>query len=259
MLQEFKASELTVKIFADRKQMGAQAAADAAITLRRLLSQQETVNVIFAAAPSQNELLEALQTEKDIEWNRINAFHMDEYIGLSPDAPQRFGNFLKTAIFDKLNFRTVNYINGDTSAVAKYADLLKIHQPDLVFMGIGENGHLAFNDPPVADFNDQELVKTVTLDEACRQQQVNDGCFPSLDEVPTHAITLTIPILLQAPYIYCVVPGQRKATAVYNTLTQPVETRYPSTILRSHSGALLYLDADSSNQIDIKKEGLCDY
>lgn len=259
MLQEFKASQLTVKVFADRKQMGAQAAADAATTLRRLLSEQETVNVIFAAAPSQNELLEALQTEKDIEWNRINAFYMDEYIGLSPDAPQRFGNFLKTAIFDKLNFHTVNYIYGDTNTVTKYADLLKTHQPDVVFMGIGENGHLAFNDPPVADFNDKELVKIVALDQACRQQQVNDGCFPSLNDVPTHAITLTIPVLLQAPYIYCVVPGPRKATAVYNTLIQPIATNYPSTILRSHSGTLLYLDADSSKQIDIKKEGPCNY
>lgn len=248
-MKEFKAGQLTVKVFATREQMGTQAATDAAATLRYLLTHQETVNVIFAAAPSQQELLEALQKEPGVAWDRINAFHMDEYINLPSDAPQRFGNFLKAAIFDKVDFRTVNYIN-DTE---RYTALLKTHTPDLVFMGIGENGHIAFNDPPVADFNDREVVKTVELDQECRQQQVNDGCFATLPDVPTHAITLTIPTLMKAPYIYCVVPGPRKATAVYNTLQQPIETRFPSTILRTHSGAVLYLDADSS----VKTGELC--
>jgi len=250
-MKEFKTGLLTVKVFATRKQMGSQAATDAAVTLRYLLTHQETVNVIFAAAPSQQELLEALQQAPGIAWNRVNAFHMDEYIGLPADAPQSFGNFLKAAIFDKVDFRTVNYIT-DTE---KYAALLKTQSPDLVLMGIGENGHIAFNDPPVADFNDPAMVKTVELDLECRQQQVNDGCFATLSEVPTHAITLTIPTLLKAPYIYCVVPGPRKATAVHNTLQQPVETRFPSTILRTHNGAILYLDADSS----AKTGELCDY
>lgn len=122
-------------------------------------------------------------------------------------------------------------------------------------MGIGENGHLAFNDPPAADFNDPLPVKIVELDEVCRQQQVNDGCFATLAAVPTHAVTLTIPSLLQAPHIFCVVPGERKATAVYDTIHQSIQPQHPSTILRNHNGATLFLDAQSSDQLSIQKNG----
>lgn len=255
MIKEFKAGKLTAKIYPDRQEMGRAAAEMAAATLRYLLGNKKEVNVIFAAAPSQNEFLEALLQEKGIEWNRVNAFHMDEYIGLPADAPQGFGNFLKHRIFDALPFHNIHYIdgNGTEAAVERYASLLQTHAADIVCMGIGENGHLAFNDPPVADFKDPQKVKIVALDEVCRQQQVNDGCFTTLEEVPAHAVTLTIPALLEAPYIFCVVPGPRKATAVYDTIHQEIQELYPSTILRNHPGAVLFLDAESSGQLSHQK------
>lgn len=235
------AAHLAVNIFEDRKQMGIHAAAVAVEKINALLALQPVVNVIFAAAPSQNEFLEALVTS-DIDWSRINAFHMDEYIGLDVSAPQGFGNFLSSRLFDRLPFKSVNYLRG-----IAYSELLDQFPVDVVCMGIGENGHIAFNDPPVADFNDPEKVKVVALDQVCRQQQVNDGCFKSIDDVPTHAVTLTIPALLKAKHIICVVPGLAKAQAVWNTLNEVVSTEYPSTILRNHPDVMLFLDQDSSS------------
>jgi len=187
---------------------------------------------------------------KDVEWGRINTFHMDEYIGLHPDAPQAFGNFLKDRIFSKLPFKSINYLNGNPADMdrecERYQNLLIQYPPDIVCLGIGENGHLAFNDPPVANFNDNKLVKEVELDLACRQQQVNDGCFTTIEEVPTHALTLTIPALLSAAYLSVVVPGPAKAQAVYNTLNAPVNELNPATILRMRRETILYLDKASS-------------
>ncbi|MFX1704876.1 glucosamine-6-phosphate deaminase [Chitinophaga sp. CC14] len=255
MIKEFKAGKLTAKIYPDRQEMGRAAAAMAATTLRYLLGNKKEVNIIFAAAPSQNEFLEALLHENGIEWNRVNAFHMDEYIGLPADAPQGFGNFLKHRIFDALPFHSIHYIDGSGTETAceKYAALLQTHPADIICMGIGENGHLAFNDPPVADFKDPQSVKIVTLDEVCRQQQVNDGCFTTLEEVPTHAVTLTIPTLLAAPYIFCVVPGPRKAAAIYDTIHRDIQEQYPATILRNHPGAILFLDEESSARLSHQK------
>jgi glucosamine-6-phosphate deaminase len=237
------------KIYANRREMGKAAAIAVAAKLRQLLSTQEEINIIFAAAPSQNEFLEALCAEDKIDWSRVNAFHMDEYIGLPADAPQGFGNFLKRRLFDLLPFRSINYIDGqnaDTACIT-YTDLLQRHPAHIVCMGIGENGHLAFNDPPVANFSDPQKVKIVELDEVCRQQQVNDASFETLSQVPTHAITLTIPALLEAPDIFCIVPGLQKAQAVYNTIHQDIKEQYPSSILRRHPGAILFMDAESSS------------
>ncbi len=229
--------------------MGESAATAVVAKINALLKVQREVNIIFAAAPSQNEFLAAFIT-KDVEWNHINAFHMDEYIGLHPDAPQAFGNFLMDRIFSKLPFKSINYLNGNAADIDKecnrYQNLLTQYPPDIVCLGIGENGHLAFNDPPVADFNDPKLVKQVELDLACRQQQVNDGCFQSLEEVPTHALTLTIPSLLSATYLSVVVPGPAKAQAVYNTLNANIDELNPATILRTHTNTVLYLDKASS-------------
>jgi glucosamine-6-phosphate deaminase len=240
---------LEIKIFDTRQLMGESAADAVTAKIAVLLKVQPEVNVIFAAAPSQNEFLSAFITKK-VEWNRINAFHMDEYIGLDVDAPQAFGNFLKERIFSKLPFKSINYLNGSAADIDKecgrYANLLIQYPPDIVCLGIGENGHLAFNDPPVANFNDSKLVKQVELDLACRQQQVNDGCFKTIEEVPTHALTLTIPALLSAAYLSTVVPGPTKARAVYNTLNEAVSELNPSTILRRHKEAILYLDKASS-------------
>lgn len=240
---------IRTRIFASRDQLGQAAATSVAETIRHLLAIQQTVNIIFAAAPSQNEFLAHLR-QQSLEWDRINAFHMDEYLGLGPDEPQSFGYYLKTHLFDHLPFQTVNLINGlahdATAECFRYAVLLEAFPTDIVCLGIGENNHLAFNDPPVADFRDPETVKVVTLDADCRQQQVNDGCFPALDKVPKQALTITIPALLTAPYLFAMVPGERKARAIANTFDQPISERYPSTILRQHPAVQLFLDRDSS-------------
>ncbi|QEM10181.1 6-phosphogluconolactonase [Mucilaginibacter rubeus] len=242
---------LNVIILADRQALGAKAAADAAVTINKLLSEKEHINIIFAAAPSQSAFLESLKNDDSVEWERINAFHMDEYLGLPADAPQSFGNFLKEAIFGHANFRSINYINGNTTDInterKRYARLLNQNPPDIVFMGIGENTHLAFNEPFQADFNDPEIIKIVTLDPVCRQQQVNDGCFKQLEDVPVKALTLTIPVLVAAKYIFCMVPGINKADAVRKTLNEPVSVEFPSTILREHHNATLYLYTQSAS------------
>jgi glucosamine-6-phosphate deaminase len=244
------ADSLTAQIYPNRQQMGTAAAAMAAQKIIELLNQQPFVNIIFAAAPSQNEFLSALIQNKTIDWRRVNAFHMDEYIGLPVNDVRTFASFLKEKIFSRLPFHTVNYINGNATDIAaeceRYGSLLKECPADIVCMGIGENGHIAFNDPPVADFNDPLPIKQVTLDAECRQQQVNDKCFGALDEVPSHAITLTIPSLMAGKYIYCMVPGEKKAKAIYNTLKAEIDEHCPATILRRHANAVLFLDEDSS-------------
>ena len=242
--------KLKVEIFATREEMGNKAGSDAADCIRKLLSEKEEVNMIFAAAPSQNETLAALINAEGIDWSSVNAFHMDEYIGLAPDAPQGFGNFLKNAIFSKLPFKSVNYIyaEGETAeeTCARYTKLIKENPIDIVCLGIGENGHIAFNDPWVADFNDKEVIKKVELDEVCRQQQVNDGCFASIDMVPKSAITLTCPVFIETPQLFCIVPAVTKANAVKRTVCGEINEECPATVLRQHPAAVLYLDGDSS-------------
>jgi glucosamine-6-phosphate deaminase len=174
---------------------------------------------------------------------------MDEYIGLG-DAPQQFGIWLKEKIFDKLPFRKVFFLNGNAEDIPaeckRYTALLKEHPLDINFMGIGENAHLAFNDPHVADFNDPYFVKVVDLDTACKQQQVNEDCFGDISEVPSYALTLTVPALLKAKYIFCMVPGHLKALAVYHTIMSGISEKYPSTILRTHADAYLFLEKKSA-------------
>ena len=256
MSVSFQKDSLQVCLFPDRRTMGISAATDAASVMRSLLLQKQELNMIFAAAPSQNEFLEALCAERDIDWKRINAFHMDEYINLPADAPQGFGYFLREKILGKLPFRSVNYMNGNCpdpeQECERYASLLRQHPVDIVLMGIGENGHIAFNDPHVARFDDPKTVKVVDLDETCRMQQVNDGCFSSIDEVPTHALTLTVPTLMSGQYLFCMVPARTKAWAVYHTINDPVSETIPATCLRTHGNAILYIDADSAEMLSGK-------
>ncbi|MBR2424994.1 MAG: glucosamine-6-phosphate deaminase [Tidjanibacter sp.] len=231
--------------------MGLGAAEEAIAFIKDLLSKQPEANIIFAAAPSQNEFLEAMASS-DIDWTRVNAFHMDEYIGLPQDAPQGFGNFLRRAIFDKVPFKSVHYLNGQIDperACCEYTQLLEENPVDVVFMGIGENGHIAFNDPHVAHFDDSSVVKVVDLDDRCRQQQVNDGCFASIDDVPTHAMTLTIPTLVKAERLFCVVPAATKAWAVNETVNGTIDEHCPASILRRHPAATLYVDSDSGSKL----------
>lgn len=240
--------KLTTHIFPDRDSMGRGAAGDGADFIRKLLQEQEYVNIIFAAAPSQNETLSHLVASEGIDWTRVRAFHMDEYIGLPKEAPQCFGNFLERAIFSKLPFKDVFYLSQYQDAETlcrEYSKLLEKYPPDIVFMGIGENAHIAFNDPHVADFHDPVKLKPVELDQTCRQQQVNDGCFASLDQVPTHAITLTIPTLTSAKRLICTVPAATKAAAAVKTMYGPISEQVPATIMRLHDNATMYLDADS--------------
>ena len=250
-MKTFLKDNLVVKIFPSRSEMGKQASREIKEKIVELLKQKDCINMIFAAAPSQNEVLKSLVEDKDIDFSKINAFHMDEYIGLDKDAPQGFGNFLKAHLFGLVPFKSVNYINcsaqNSQDEADRYSELLQKYPVDIVVLGIGENGHIAFNDSPVADFADKAYVKPVKLDEICRQQQVNDGCFDSLDKVPTHALTLTIPALIKAPYMFCIVPALTKARAVKETLEGEIGTYCPATILRNHSNAVLYLDADSAS------------
>jgi glucosamine-6-phosphate deaminase len=252
-IQQFTADHLHVNVYANRDEMGMAAAKDAAAQIQALLNTKEFINIIFAAAPSQNEMLFHLAANEEIDWSRLNAFHMDEYVGLHSTAPQRFGHFLDQAIFGKLPFHEVHYINGNASnpeeECSRYAALLEAHPVDLVCMGIGENTHIAFNDPHVADFNDPSMVKLVALDEVSRMQQVHDGCFASIEEVPRTAITLTVPALMRAASIFCVVPGINKAMAVGHTINADVSALYPSTALRLHENVRLYLDEKSASML----------
>ena len=250
-MKTFNKDLLKVNIYPSRDAMGAAAASDVKAAILRLLSEKETINMIFAAAPSQNEVLANLANDKEIPWGRVNAFHMDEYIGLDKDAPQGFGNFLRDHIFGIAPFKSVNYIRIDApdadEECARYSALLRENPVDIVVLGIGENGHIAFNDPPFANFDDDKLVKPVKLDEVCRNQQVNDGCFATISDVPTHALTLTVPALMSGAELYCIVPAITKAKAVYETLNGEITENCPASVLRTHKCATLYLDPDSSS------------
>jgi len=254
MIQEFKKDLLSVQIYENRLAMGRDAADCIAQKIIELLATKEVISIIFAAAPSQNEFLAALSTQQNIDWHRIIAFHMDEYVGLPGDAPQGFGNFLKRGLFGIVPFKAVHYLNGNAEnselECRRYSDLLNLHKPEIVCMGIGENTHIAFNDPHVADLNDPKMVKVVDLDLQCRQQQVNDGCFASIDQVPTHALTLTVPALLRPESVFCMVPGENKSQAILHTLTESITSTYPSTVLRRHPNAILFLDKSSAGKID---------
>ena len=253
----FQQDKLTVKIFPTIQEMGSTAAKEVADRICKLLERKPEINMIFAAAPSQNEFLNHLIHDERIDWTKINAFHMDEYIGIHPEAPQSFGHFLRIRIFDKVPFKKVNYLNGRTESLEdeckRYADLLTKYPVDIVCLGIGENGHIAFNDPDVADFNDSMLVKVVELDQVCRQQQVNEKCFESLDLVPKEALTLTIPALLKAEWMFCIVPFKNKAQAVYQAIYGEISEKCPASILRTKEKTSLYLDSESANKINLQE------
>lgn len=252
-IKEFYCDKLHVRVFDSRAAMGECAGREAAECIKELLKTRESINVMFAAAPSQNETLAELIRDPDIDWSRVNAFHMDEYVGLAPEHPAGFRNFLNRAIFGLKNFKSVNLINGNAAdawqEAARYDQLLRDHPLDVCLLGVGENGHIAFNDPPVADFADSAFVKVVELEARCRQQQVNDGCFETIDQVPTHALTVTIPGLTHAGAMFCTVPAATKAEAIDHMVHDAVSTACPATILRRHDCAKLYTDPDSGSRI----------
>jgi glucosamine-6-phosphate deaminase len=244
------AGRLALEVHPDRAALGRAAARAVAAHLHGVIARQGEARVIFACAPSQNEFLAALvdsaQCGLALDWSKIMAFHMDDYVGLTAAHPQSFRHYLQQHLLSRVSigrFHPLPAEEPDADAVAaRYTALLREKPMDLICMGIGENGHIAFNDPPVADFEDPQLVKVVELDLACRQQQVNDGCFPTLDAVPRHAFTLTVSVFRQARRLSIHVPGPRKAEAVRATVQGPITTACPASILRLHSEATLYVD-----------------
>ena len=242
--------QLDVEIYADNNSLGAAAAQEATAILQRAIREKGYANAILATGNSQITMLSQLALA-DVDWSKVSLFHMDEYIGLSPTHSASFRRFLREKIVDKVYPGAFYGVEGDApnaeAECYRYASLLRRFPPDLCCLGIGENGHIAFNDPPFADFDDPVLAKIVALDEISRRQQVGEGHFPSLVTVPTHAITLTIPALLAAKRMLCIVPETRKAVPVKAALTGPITVTCPASILRSAPHARLYLDLDAAS------------
>ena len=245
--------QLRVRTFADQASLAAAAEREAVAHLKQAIQERGQANFMVATGNAGLHFMAALRKSKDIEWSKMNLFHMDEYVGIAATHSASFRLFIHQNLAAVVKPRQVFYIEGDAPDAAaearRYAALLQEYPIDLCHCGIGENGHLAFNDPPVADFNDPLLVKIVQLDQACRQQQVGEGHFPNLAAVPTHAITVTIPGLLRARRMIAVVPEKRKAQAVHDALLGPIATSCPSSILRKQSHATLYLDRDSASLV----------
>ncbi len=252
--RELTVDKLRVRVYGSRQTMAVAAARAVADTIRRCIDQRGSCVVVFAAAPSQKEFLEALRLSQAIDWSHVKAFHLDEYLGLPEEAPQRFSRFLKEKLFDWVPLAEVHYLNGNADDPQKecirYSRLLAENPIDIACIGIGENGHIAFNDPPVADFEDPYRIKVVELDEKCRLQQVHDGCFASLAEVPTHALTMTIPSIMSAKWVYCAVPGPTKQEAVKSAIEGPISTACPASILRRHPRSVLFLDSPAASLLE---------
>lgn len=251
-MKEFQKDLLKIKVFDNAEALGEAAAISVAGLLNRAIDEKGFANLILATGASQFQFLEHLQKKK-IDWKKITVFHLDEYKGMPVTHPASFRKYLKERILDKVQPKTVYYLEGDAAdidaEVARYEGLLKNHEIDVACIGIGENGHIAFNDPPVADFNDPCLVKVVELDDACRNQQLGEGWFPTFADVPTHALSLTIPAIMRCKAVSCVVPHSQKANAVFNTLNAEISTACPATILRTHPDTILYIDKNSASKI----------
>ena len=252
--RNFRADQLNVYVYESRPKMGLAAASVIAAEIRSAIQDRGRAVVILASAPSQNEFLASLAEAPEIDWSRVVAFHLDEYLGMDAQAPQSFRRFLIDRLVDKVPLGEFHGLRGDApdgAAEAKrYAELLRQNPPDFAVLGIGENGHLAFIDPPFCDFNDAEPVKVVQLDEICRNQQVNDGAFASLDEVPRDALSLTIPTLMASPKLFAIAPGPAKRQAIKDAVQGPISTTCPASILRTHPNAHLFIDVVAAEYLD---------
>jgi len=248
MIRSIKSGQLTVGVYKTRDSMGFAAAQDAAEKLIEFLAKKQQVNVIFPCAMSQLDFFKYLFTKPGIEWERVNAFIMDEYMGLSPDSPQALINFANENIFGKVRFNNTfafNAANADFEGECeRFSALLQKNPLDIAFLGIGENGHLAYNEPHVADFFDPKLAKIVYIDEKSQAQAVHDGVFASINDVPKAAITVTIPAMLRAEYLSVVVPTIYKQSAVKGTVLGEISTRCPASILRVKP-SFMYVDSDA--------------
>ncbi|TQO35807.1 glucosamine-6-phosphate deaminase [Arenibacter algicola] len=252
MEKSFQIENLSIEIYGQSKEMGAAAADYVTKKLNDAIVKKGGANLILATGASQFSFLEALQT-KEIDWGKITVFHLDEYKGISESHPASFRKYLKERILNKVAPKKIYFLNGDAAnlqlEIKNYEEALQAHPIDIACIGIGENGHIAFNDPAVADFQDPKLVKVVELDEACRNQQLGEGWFPSFDDVPKEAVTLTITAIMNCKAISCVVPDERKSQAVYNSLYGDISTSCPASILRTHPETVLFLDKASASLI----------
>lgn len=249
-IRRLQVDRLPVEVYGSRTAMGAAAAVVAQGVLQQAIAERGEANLILATGNSQLTFLHALRELPGLAWDKIRVFHMDEYLGIEPTHPASFPLFLHEHILDQVKPGTFYPVPGQPEdvekACAEYAALLQQYPADLVALGFGENGHLAFNDPPYAKFDDPQWVKMVALDETSRKQQVGEGHFPTLDSVPTHAITLTVPALLAAKRVLAIVPEARKVNAVRACLYEPVSEDRPGSVLRTVDHATLYLDPDSA-------------
>lgn len=250
-VRAFTVDNLNVAVYETDKHVGQAAAQFVTQKLQAAIDTKGTANLILATGASQFTFLAAF-AEEPVDWKKITVFHLDEYKDLSDQHPASFRKYLKERILDQVQPAQVHFLAGDAPDIdaetRRYEALLQTHPVDVACIGIGENGHIAFNDPPVADFNDPRLVKVVDLDEACRQQQTGEGWFATLDDVPKQALSLTIPAIMNCQTISCVVPDQRKADAVHETLNAPITTVCPATILRQHPDTTLFLDRHSAGE-----------
>ena len=243
---------LPVAVYESNQDMGLAAALDARDIINRAVAERGSANIILATGNSQLTFLHALRALEGIDWSKIEVFHMDEYVGIDPNHRASFPLFLREHILDAVGPRALYPVPGQAEDIEKacreYETLLRQHPADMVALGIGENGHIAFNDPP-AVFDDPVWVKVVGLVETARRQQVGEGHFDSLEEVPTHAITLTVPALLAAKAMLCIVPEERKAEAVRACMKEPISEDRPGSVLRQVRHARLYLDEDAASRL----------
>ena len=231
------------------QELGQRAASDGARLIREVLAARGEATIIVATGTSQLETLAALVAQPDIEWSRVTGFHLDEYIDLPMTHAASFRGYLQERFVSKVPLATFHYIDGETDSEAecmRVGGLIRDRKVDVAFIGIGENGHLAFNDPP-ADFQTTEPFIIVKLDEACRRQQLDEGWFKTFDDVPTHAISMSIQQIFAAGHIICSVPDRRKAEAVYNAIEKPITPDVPASILQQHENAMIYLDPESAS------------
>lgn len=247
------AGQAPVDIFPSDQAMGEAAAQQAATFLRDILEARAEASIAIATGNSQLSFFAALRQQQGIDWSRVRVFHLDEYVGIDASHPASFRAFLTREFVIPLQPKHFHGIEGNGEdmhqVLAAYTALLEAHPLDLCCMGIGENGHLAFNDPPYADFSDPEMIKRVQLDEASRQQQVGEGHFASIDDVPTHALTLTIPTLLSAECVLVMVPEARKARAVQLALQGPITEGVPASILQKTPHAHIFLDQAAASHL----------
>jgi glucosamine-6-phosphate deaminase len=254
LVQGFETGKARVSVYGSAVNAGAAAAAQAARLIQKAIDQKGRARVIAATGNSQIPMADALVRE-NIDWQAVELFHMDEYAGIKADHPASFRYWIKTRLEEKVHPRVTHYLNGDASdlgiEIGRYTQLLKEAPVDVAFVGFGENGHIAFNDPPVADFNDPAMLKVVTLDEACRRQQAGEGHFSDVAAVPREAVTITCSGLFRANCWICCVPENRKAEAVRNALEGPILEKCPASLVRRHPNSYVYLDSDSASRLSI--------